>query len=300
MNFRTCLVICSATFMISSCKLSTTPVELLREQINEELSKQPGSFAVAFKDLTSGDMILINEQESFHAASTMKTPVMIELFRQSAAGKFSLKDSLVIRNEFRSIVDSSIYHLSPDDDSELDLYKHEGEKRSLLDLMRLMITVSSNLATNLLIEYAGPQNVNKTMQDLGAKGVLVLRGVEDDKAYQKGLNNQVTAAGLLTIYEKMAKDELVNKDASEQMTNILLDQHFREIIPAQLPPEVKVAHKTGWFKSVNHDSGFVILPDGRKYVLVLLSKNIPNDKEAIKALANISGMIYKYEAGSEE
>jgi beta-lactamase class A len=166
--------------------------------------------------------------------------------------------------------------------------------------MRLMITVSSNLATNLLIEYAGPQNVNKTMQDLGAKGVLVLRGVEDDKAYQKGLNNQVTAAGLLTIYEKMAKDELVNKDASEQMTNILLDQHFREIIPAQLPPEVKVAHKTGWFKSVNHDSGFVILPDGRKYVLVLLSKNIPNDKEAIKALANISGMIYKYEAGSEE
>jgi len=300
MNFRTCLVICSATFMISSCKLSTTPVELLREQINEELSKQPGSFAVAFKDLTSGDMILINEQESFHAASTMKTPVMIELFRQSAAGKFSLKDSLVIRNEFRSIVDSSIYHLSPDDDSELDLYKHEGEKRSLLDLMRLMITVSSNLATNQLIEYAGPQNVNKTMQDLGAKGVLVLRGVEDDKAYQKGLNNQVTAAGLLTIYEKMAKDELVNKDASEQMTNILLDQHFREIIPAQLPPEVKVAHKTGWFKSVNHDSGFVILPDGRKYVLVLLSKNIPNDKEAIKALANISGMIYKYEAGSEE
>ena len=300
MNFRTCLVICSATFMISSCKLSTTPVELLREQINEELSKQPGSFAVAFKDLTSGDMILINEQESFHAASTMKTPVMIELFRQSAAGKFSLKDSLVIRNEFRSIVDSSIYHLSPDDDSELDLYKHEGEKRSLLDLMRLMITVSSNLATNLLIEYAGPQNVNKTMQDLGAKGVLVLRGVEDDKAYQKGLNNQVTAAGLLTIYEKMAKDELVSKDASEQMTSILLDQHFREIIPAQLPPEVKVAHKTGWFKSVNHDSGFVILPDGRKYVLVLLSKNIPNDKEAIKALANISGMIYKYEAGSEE
>ena len=286
--------------MISSCKLSTTPVELLKEQINEELSKQPGSFAVAFKDLTSGDMILINEQESFHAASTMKTPVMIELFRQSAAGKFSLKDSLVIRNEFRSIVDSSIYHLSPDDDSELDLYKHEGEKRSLLDLMRLMITVSSNLATNLLIEYAGPQNVNKTMQDLGAKGVLVLRGVEDDKAYQKGLNNQVTAAGLLTIYEKMAKDELVSKDASEQMTSILLDQHFREIIPAQLPPEVKVAHKTGWFKSVNHDSGFVILPDGRKYVLVLLSKNIPNDKEAIKALANISGMIYKYEAGSEE
>jgi len=286
--------------MISSCKLSTTPVELLKEQINEELSKQPGSFAVAFKDLTSGDMILINEQESFHAASTMKTPVMIELFRQSAAGKFSLKDSLVIRNEFRSIVDSSIYHLSPDDDSELDLYKHEGEKRSLLDLMRLMITVSSNLATNLLIEYAGPQNVNKTMQDLGAKGVLVLRGVEDDKAYQKGLNNQVTAAGLLTIYEKMAKDELVSKDASEQMTSILLDQHFREIIPAQLSPEVKVAHKTGWFKSVNHDSGFVILPDGRKYVLVLLSKNIPNDKEAIKALANISGMIYKYEAGSEE
>ncbi|MFI5151974.1 MAG: serine hydrolase [Chitinophagales bacterium] len=300
MNLQACLTICSAAFLMSTCKLSTTGPDLLKEQIIEELSRQPGSFAVAFKDLTNGNMVLINELESFHAASTMKTPVMIELFRQAAAGKFSLTDSLIIRNEFRSIVDSSTYHLSPDDDSELDLYKHEGEKRSILDLMRLMITVSSNLATNLLIEFAGPKNVNLAMQELGAKGILVLRGVEDDKAYQRGLNNQITAAGLMVIYEKMAKDELISPSTSEEMINILLDQHFREIIPAQLPSGVKVAHKTGWFKSVNHDSGIVILPDGRKYVLILLSKNIPNDKEAIKALANISGLIYKFMERVEE
>lgn len=266
----------------------------LRQRIDSLLQLQQGNFAVAFKSLFSKDEILINENELFHAASTMKTPVLIEVYKQVAAGRFSLTDSILLKNEFKSIADTSSFSLSPDDDSEFDLYKHLGEKRSINDLVYQMITVSSNFATNLLIDLVGAKNVMQTMHEIGANDIRVLRGVEDEKAYRKGLNNMVTAHDLLLIFEKMAEKKLVDKAASEAMIKILMDQKFNEIIPARLPPGVKVAHKTGWFKSVNHDSGIVFLPDGRKYVLILLSKNSQDDKASVKALATISEMIYNY------
>lgn len=287
------LILCALGLLVPACN---RPHDLreLNEEILDSLKSQQGNFAVAFKDISSGDSLFINEHETFHAASTMKTPLMIEIYRQAAEGKFSLTDSLLIKNSFRSIVDSSPFSLDPKDDSELDLYKHEGNKMSINDLIFRMITRSSNLATNLLINLVGADRVTQTMAAYGAGELHVLRGVEDDKAYQKGLNNTVTAYGLLEIYEKMAKDMLVNNSSSESMIRILKEQQFNEIIPAKLPPTVKVAHKTGWFKSVNHDSGIIFLPDGRKYVLVLLSKNIEKDENAVRLLANISWMVYRY------
>ncbi len=294
MILRAHIAILLTTAVLSSSAQPKIPISRLQQQIDSVLQKQQGDFAVAFKDLSTGQELLIHEHERFHAASTMKTAVLIELYKQAAAGRFSLSDSLTIKNEFRSIADSSIFHLDPADDSEYDLYKHTGEKRSISQLIYLMITVSSNLATNLLIEKVEAKQVMQTLHELGANEMQVLRGVEDNKAYEKGLNNTVTAYGLMLIFEKMAEGKIVNAEASDAMIKILLDQHFNEIIPARLPAGVKVAHKTGWFKSVNHDSGIVFLPDGRKYVLVLLSKNIEHDEEAVKTLAGISGMIYHY------
>jgi beta-lactamase class A len=157
-----------------------------------------------------------------------------------------------------------------------------------------MIIVSSNFSTNLIIELVDAKNVSATMQQLGAKDIHVLRGVEDGKAFEKGLNNTVTANGLMILFEKMAKGETVNPAASQAMIDILLDQKFNEIIPAQLPANVKVAHKTGSINGVQHDSGIVFLPGGKKYVLVLLSKKITNEKAAITAMASVSKLIYEY------
>jgi beta-lactamase class A len=288
------ILILSALSLVAPACNHSRDLQTLNEEILDTLKIKRGNFAVAFKDLSGGDSIFINAHESFHAASTMKTPLMIEIYRQVADGKFSLADSLLIKNEFRSIVDSSHYSLDPKDDSELELYKQEGKKMSINDLVYRMITRSSNFATNLLIALVGANEVSRTMATYGAGELKVLRGVEDDKAYQKGMNNTVTAFGLLKIYEKMAMHALVNDSSSGAMIRILEDQQFNEIIPARLPPSVKVAHKTGWFKSVNHDSGIIFLPDGRKYVLVLLSKNVEKDEDAVKALAEISGMVYRY------
>ncbi len=269
-------------------------METLHEQITTELSKSDGFFAVAFKDLSTGETLLINEKTNFHAASTMKTPVMIEVYKQAAAGKFSLTDSVEVKNEFKSIVDGSLYSLSADDDSEQELYTRVGTKRTVADLVYDMIIVSSNLATNIVIEMVDAKNVTETMRSLGAKDINVLRGVEDQKAYNQGLSNTTTAYDLMVIFEAMAKGEVVNKQASDEMIEILLDQRFNDMIPAQLPKEVKVAHKTGSITGVHHDSGIVRLPDGRQYVLVLLSKELADFDSGTASLANVSKLIYSY------
>jgi beta-lactamase class A len=293
LNYSKMFFLLSSFFVVCACSNRMT-LHKLQDQINAKLAEQPGNFAVAFKDLTTGETLLINEQEFFHAASTMKTPVMIEVYKQAAAGAFSLNDSFVLKNEFKSIVDSSIFNLNGDDDSEKELYRHLGEKRTLYNLVYDMIIKSSNLATNTVIELVNAQNVTKTMRQLGAKHIQVLRGVEDSKAFAKGFNNVTTANDLMVIYEKMAKGEIVDSTSSQAMINILLNQQFNEIIPARPPKEVKVAHKTGNISHVQHDSGIVFLPNGRKYVLVLLSKNLQKEDQAIKAMADVSEMIFKY------
>ncbi len=286
------LLLCAILFTLS-CQQKPSLQEL-KKQIATELGKNKGEFAVAFKDLASGEELFINEHQLFHAASTMKAPVMAEVYRQAAEGAFSLNDSILIKNEFKSIFDSSTYLLTAKEDSDTLIYKHLGEKRTLSSLVYDMIIWSSNLATNIVIEKVGAKNVTQTMRSIGAKEIQVLRGVEDSKAYQAGMNNQVTAYDLMLLFEKIAKEEMVNAEASKAMTAILLDQKFNDIIPAQLPADVKVAHKTGWIKGLHHDAAIVFLPDGRKYVLILLSAKLENEKAGVKSMAKVSELIYDH------
>jgi beta-lactamase class A len=285
-----------AAFLFVACFADAQPQEAkaLTEQIRTTFAPHTGTFAVAYKDTQTGEQILLNEREVFHAASTMKTPVMIEVFRQAAAGTFRLTDSVLIKNEFKSIVDGSPYTLYAADDSEPELYNKIGQRLPLYDVMYQMIIASSNLATNLIIERVDARNVTHTMRTLGAMDIEVRRGVEDSKAFAKGLNNTVTAFDLMILYDQMARGKIVDAEACNKMMAILRDQKFNEIIPAKLPAGVVVAHKTGSIRGVQHDSGIVILPDGRRYSLVLLSKNLRDEPAAIEAMATVSKLIYDY------
>lgn len=266
----------------------------LNKRIKASLKKHSeGRIAYAFYDLQTEEEITFKEKETFHAASTMKTPVMIEAFRQATQGKFSITDSVMVYNEFKSIVDGSRYSLSSGSDSETALYHEMGEKVTWEDLLHRMITRSSNLATNILIDKLGAKNVNSMMRGIGTNDIQVLRGVEDSKAFEKKMNNTVTAYDLMLIFRELGNENLVNAQASKAMVKILQDQHYRGMIPAKLPEDVKVANKTGSITKVCHDSGIVYLPDGRKYVLVLLSDGIEIDK-AKSTLADISSHFYDY------
>jgi beta-lactamase class A len=293
MNYRLPPLLISVLYTLSSCQSRMTPTQL-QQAIQDTLSKQEGRFAVAFKNLATGEQLLINEHTAFHAASTMKTPVLVEVYKQAAEGKFSLTDSILVKNEFYSIADSSTYSLNPADDSEQKLYTLIGTKRTLYQLVYDMIIMSSNLATNLIIEKVDAKKVTQTMRQLGAADIQVLRGVEDNKAFEKKLNNTTTAYDLMVIFDKLAAREAVSALSSEQMIRILLDQHFNDMIPALLPKAVKVAHKTGSITGVLHDSGIVILPNGHQYVLVLLSADIKNEQAVKGAMASVSKLIYDY------
>ena len=282
--------------LLLSCSGPKKKSELnqLESEIRNLMQATEGDFGLAFRLLDdSGKELLINEKEVFHAASTMKTPVMIELFKQSAAGNFSLQDSILIRNRFKSILDGSTYSMDLGVDSQEALYRRIGEKGTIYELMYQMIINSSNLATNILIEEVDATNVTQTMRDLGAQDIQVLRGVEDLKAFEAGLSNTTTALDMMLIMEAIAKDKVVG---SENMMEILSDQHFNELIPKHLPKTVKIAHKTGSITGVQHDAAILELSDGSRYVLVILSKNLVDEDAGKDSIAKISQLIYTYVA----
>jgi beta-lactamase class A len=285
-----CMAIISTTF--SFAQRDPTGMQVL-EKIKAALAQEKGTFAMAFINLQTQEKLMLNEHENFHAASTMKTPVMIEVFKQVAAGKLSMQQMVTVHNEFKSIVDSSVYSLNASDDSQQDLYKKVGTQLPLSELVYQMIILSSNLATNMIMEMVDGKKVTQTMRGFGANDIQVLRGVEDSKAFAKGLNNTTTAYDLAIIFSKMAEGKIIDKKACDEMIKVLLGQQHNTVIPALLPKDVKVAHKTGSITGVHHDSGIIFLPDGRKYVLVLLSKNIETDKAATAAMARVSLMIYE-------
>ena len=262
------------------------------QSIQERIRKSGADVGVMFRTLDGKSSWSFHEDEVFHAASTMKIPVMIELFHQVREGKVNLTDALPIKNEFHSLVDGSVFRLDPKDDSEVELYKAVGQTRTLAQLCTLMITVSSNFATNLLVDKLSVDNIRAVVTALHADGMNVLRGVEDNKAYEKGLNNTTTARGLLVLLEAIAKGQAVDEGASRQMRDILEKQTFNEGIPAGLPAGIPVAHKTGEFTKHHHDAAIVYA--ARPFVLVVLVRGIAESKESAALIANITRDVYKY------
>lgn len=294
---KNCIIAsCLLILSLGSCTgNSGQTLEKLKREITQQFQHSDGTFALAFVSLAdTSNKMLINSHEMFHAASTMKTPVMVEVFKQAKQDKFSLSDSITVKNKFYSIVDSSVYHLAKKNDSYQKLYNYIGEKRSIHDLVYVMITSSSNLAADNMVDLAGPKNIMKTLHSYGINGIPVLRGVGDLKAYRQGMSDSTNALGQMKLYARIGRGKAVSKQASSEMIQILSRQEFNTMIPAGLPDSIRVAHKTGSITGVNHDCALVFLPDGRKYVLILLSKDVPNRKKVHQLFANISHEIYKY------
>ena len=205
----------------------------------------------------------INDDTVFHAASTMKIPVMIEVLKRAQSGSFSLDQGVLLVNQFASIVDGSPYSLDASEDGDTALYSRVGQRVPIRDLMTRMITRSSNLATNQLIALTGAQNVTATARGLGARKIQVLRGVEDQKAFDRGMSNTTTSADLSVLMLAIERGEVLSPASSAEMRQILLAQEFKAKIPAGLPPGTRVAHKTGEITAVSHDAA-VVYPPGRK------------------------------------
>ena len=262
--------------------------------VDRILDAHPGkTIAIAWYDLRDGRTLLRNEREVFHAASTMKVPVMLGIFEAISRGALRLDQPVLVRNEFTSIADGSKFSVDAKDDSDAEMYTMIGREVPLELLVRHMIVRSSNLATNNVIELIGANQVMTLMERIGANDIKVLRGVEDQKAFDAGLNNTTTAYDLMLVLRSLARQRLISAEASKQMIEILAAQEFNTGIPAGLPPGTRVAHKTGDITRIAHDAGIVFRPDGSAYVLVVLTRGFEKLEEANRVIAEISRALWR-------
>ena len=269
-------------------------MELIETRVRGVLAASPAVRAsVVVRRAGCADLVSIAPDAVFHAASTMKVPVLVELYRRVAAGALALGDTLPVTTCFRSLADGSPYVLSPASDTELGLYDRVGELVTLRELAALMITVSSNVAANMLVELLGAPAVSAGMADLGAPSLRVLRGVEDLRGFDAGLNNTVTARGLATLFEELALGRILSPAASEEMLSVLAGQAFNHAIPAGLPAGLRVAHKTGSITGLFHDAGVVLDGPGAPWVIVALTQGLPGDDAAPAVIAAVAHQVYE-------
>ena len=275
----------------------------LSSTFNEEVERlsagsKARAIAVAVHDLESGLRVSLRGDRWFHAASTIKVAVLLAIFRAADEGRLRLDDSLHVRNRFISAADGSPFRLSPDSDAMPELYQLIGRAAKISTLAEGMIATSSNLATNLLLDFVGVEYARHVLRDAQVDGVELRRGVEDHAAHDKGINNEVTADGLVRLLSAVRGDFLSN-ESKEQAIRILLEQRFNSMLPARLPVHAAVAHKTGEISTACHDMGIVYLPEREPYIAVILTEFDSEGDGRREIVAAISEAIYRLIVGAE-
>lgn len=255
--------------------------------------------AVAFYDYEQSEGWSVNGDRWFHAASTIKVPVLLGVFDAIEQGRFQPHSRLHVRNRFHSIVDGSPYSVESERDANAAVHNAIGKMLTIRELAWHMITTSSNLATNLLLDIVGIDNTQETLQRLKLDGIELKRGVEDIAAWEADLNNRVTADGLVDALRAIEEKRAISAGASEEMLVILNGQEFNRGIPAGLPDSARVAHKTGEMSTVAHDAAIIYLENREPYVLVILTEWAPHEGKRHDTIASISRLVYRTVAGEK-
>ncbi len=277
-----------------STSTSKGPTNGLFQQL-ANIHEQSGAkaIALAYYDYASEAGLGIHADRWFHAASTIKVPILIALFGAIDKGSFQLDDRLHVRNRFYSVVDKEPFRVSTARDANAAVHRALGKTMKLEQLAEHMITTSSNLATNLLLDLIGIERANHILKELGIEGIELHRGVEDERAFDAGIYNKVTANGLLKVFRLIEDRSLFTSEASQKMLDILHRQEFKSFIPAGLPSEARVAHKTGEISTIAHDAGLVFLPDRKPYAVVILTEWDADKGGRSDTLAKVSRAIYQ-------
>ncbi len=271
----------------------------LREAVEKIAGESKArAVAVALLDFDSGLRFSLAGDRWFHAASTIKVAVLLAIFRAADEGRLQLDDSLHVRNRFISAADGFPFRLDSDSDALPELYQAIGRTVNISTLAEGMIAASSNLATNLLLDLVGVEYARNVLRDAQVSGVQLRRGVEDHAAHERGIDNQVTADGLLTLLCAVRSNFLSN-ESREHAIRILLAQRFKSMIPAGLPAHATVAHKTGEISTACHDMGIVYLPERQPYIAVILTEFDSEQDGRRETVAAISEVIHHALTGTE-
>ena len=265
----------------------------------EELERRSGckALGVSLYDGETRAVFGYRADRWFHAASTIKLAILLAVFGEIHRGGLVPQSRLHVRNRFVSAYDGTLFRVNADRDANAEVQEAIGKTMRISELALHMIATSSNLATNLLLDYIGLESVQRTLAELGIQGVDVRRGVEDERAFQAGINNQVTPDGLVHLLRLIAEERAFSPELSRQMLEVLHAQEFNSGIPAGLPVGARVAHKTGEISTIAHDAGIVYLPNRKPYVVAILTEWDPDATGRSATIAAASYDIYTYLLG---
>lgn len=273
----------------------------LRPKLQElEARSKSVAMAVAVQDLETGLEFRYRADRWFHAASTIKLAVLLGTFAAIHKGKLVPQSRLHVRNRFRSAHDGSTFRVTSERDADSEVQGAIGKTMRIHELARNMIIRSSNLATNLLLDLLGLEFLQRVLEEHELSGIDLRRGVEDELAFEYGINNRVTADGLVQLLRLIADEKAFSPTLSRQMLDVLHEQEFRSGIPAGLPATARVAHKTGEISTIAHDAGIVYLPKRKPYVVAILTEWEPRTTGRSPTIAAASYMIYEHLMGGKD
>jgi beta-lactamase class A len=254
--------------------------------------------ALAVYDFVTGADWHVDGDRWFHAASTIKVAILVALAEAATEGRFDLSARLAVRNRFLSAADGSPFRVAASRDANAEVHAHIGRTMRLEELALHMIATSSNLATNLLLDLVGVEYARRVLDRLGVEGVDLRRGVEDDKAFEAGIINRVTARGLEQLFRAIHDGRAAPPAATQWMLHVLSQQAFTRGIPAGLPDEVRaqatVANKTGEISNMAHDAALVFLPDDTVYTVSVLTETPAGLAPRQQTVARLSRVAYEH------
>lgn len=277
---------------------SLDPVVLTRTIDEIAGASGAGSIAVSLYDYEHAMAWSYQGDRWTHAASTIKIAILYALYAAIDERRFGPHRRLHVRNRFASSVGGTPFRVSPGRDGNSDVHAAIGRTMRLSELAAHMITTSSNLATNLLIELVGIDYARQALAAASIDGIELVRGVEDDLAFEAGINNRVTSNGLVRLLRAIYESWGVSARATGDMLDILFMQQFRSGIPAGLPPEARakarIANKTGEISTAAHDAGIVFIAGRKPYVLAVLTEHEPASGKRMEPVAKVSAAVYEW------
>ena len=274
-------------------------LDVLRQHVETTAQKSDArAIAVALHDTESGAELQYEADRWFHGASTIKIAILLAVYGEIDRGRLAPQSRLHVRNRFLSAYDGSPFRVLADRDADSEVHAAIGKTMRVSELALHMIATSSNLATNLLLDLIGLETVQRTIERFSLTGLDIRRGVEDEKAFEHDIVNRVTASGLVGLLRLIAEERAYSPELSREMLDILHQQEFRKGIPARLPRDVRVAHKTGDISTVAHDAGVVYAPGRKPYVIAILTEWAAEAGSRSSTIASISHAVYDHLRGS--
>jgi beta-lactamase class A len=283
----------------------TSSAQVALDQVTHRLEKierdaRARALGVAVYDFETGATLDYKGDRWFHAASTIKVAILAGVYAAIHEGRWPPHARLHVRNRFYSAADGSVFRVSSERDANAEVHAAIGRMMRIRELAHHMITTSSNLATNLLLDLVGVETVQGVLEHYHIDGIDFRRGVEDERAFAAGISNRVTARGLVSLLRIIEEEKVFSPELSREMLDILHQQEFRAGIPGKLPREVRVAHKTGDISTVAHDAGIVYPRERRPYILAVLTEWNPDTSKRSATIAAVSHEIYSALTGRND